>query len=78
MGPDDMRYFNMVAKGMADGLSFHSLRHTHATMLLENGEDLELVSKRLGHSSVELTARTYSHVLEKRKAQTIKRLNEIL
>lgn len=78
MGPDDMRYFNMVAKNMADGLSFHSLRHTHATMLLENGEDLELVSKRLGHSSVELTARTYSHVLEKRKARIIKRLNEIL
>ncbi len=78
MGPDAIRYFNTVTRGMADGLSFHSLRHTHATMLLENGEDLELVSKRLGHSSINLTAQTYSRVLDKRKARTIKLLNEIL
>lgn len=49
------------------GLSIHSLRHTHATLLLEAGEDLELVSKRLGHASVSTTAKVYSHILEKRQ-----------
>ena len=60
------------------GYSFHSLRHTHATMLLEAGEDLEVVSKRLGHTSILTTAKTYSHILEKRKAKTTKLLDEIL
>lgn len=49
------------------GLCFHSLRHTHATMLLEAGEDLELVSKRLGHASISTTAKVYSHVLAHRE-----------
>ncbi len=49
------------------GLCFHSIRHTHATMLLEAGEDLELVSKRLGHANISTTARVYSHVLAHRK-----------
>ena len=36
-------------------------------MLLEAGEDLELVSKRLGHANISTTARVYSHVLAHRK-----------
>lgn len=51
----------------APGLCFHSLRHTHATMLLEAGEDLELVSKRLGHAAISTTAKVYSHILETRQ-----------
>ena len=61
-----------------EGFSFHSMRHTHATMLLEAGEDLELVSKRLGHSSLNTTARTYSHVLESRKAKSRELLDSVL
>lgn len=41
----------------------HTIRHTHATQLLENGVSLAEVSKRLGHSSVTITLNTYSHVL---------------
>lgn len=54
-------------KHIGEGLCFHSLRHTHATMLLEAGEDLELVSKRLGHASISTTAKVYSHVLANRQ-----------
>lgn len=54
-------------KHFPPGLCFHSLRHTHATMLLEAGEDLELVSKRLGHASISTTAKVYSHVLAHRE-----------
>lgn len=55
------------AKRGGNGYSFHSMRHTHATMLLEAGEDLELVSKRLGHGNMATTSRVYSHVLDARK-----------
>jgi integrase len=78
MGYDDIRYFNMFCKEQFAGGSFHSFRHTHATMLLEAGEDLELVSKRLGHSSINITAKTYSHVLEKRISKTIALIDKVL
>ena len=75
---DNMRYFGMYCKEAFGLGSFHSLRHTHATMLLEAGVELEIVSKRLGHSSIAITAKIYSHVLDRRKAKTVKLLDEVL
>ena len=40
----------------------HELRHFHATMLPESGTHLKVVQERLGHSSIAITADTYSHV----------------
>jgi integrase len=45
-------------------IGLHGLRHTHATMLLEAGVPLKVVSERLGHSSIAITADTYQHVLD--------------
>lgn len=44
-------------------IRFHDLRHSHASMLLNAGASIKAVSHRLGHSSVELTLRTYTHCL---------------
>lgn len=38
------------------------LRHTHATELLRSGVSIEMVSKRLGHSSIETTKQAYEHL----------------
>jgi integrase len=43
------------------GVSLHTLRHTHGSRLLSAGVPLPAVSKRLGHSSVKVTADIYSH-----------------
>ena len=45
------------------GFNLYSLRHTHATLLLANGENAKVASERLGHSTIVLTLDTYSHVL---------------
>lgn len=45
-----------------EGFSFHSLRHTHATLLLKNGVHFKIVQYRLGHSTFQQTMDTYSHV----------------
>lgn len=43
-------------------IRFHDLRHTHATIMLEIGENPKVVSERLGHSNISMTLGKYSHV----------------
>jgi integrase len=43
-------------------VTFHGLRHSHAAERLRNGVPLKVVSERLGHSSIRVTAALYSHV----------------
>lgn len=43
-------------------ISFHGLRHTHATLLLSDGIHPKIVQERLGHRSIETTLDTYSHI----------------
>ena len=45
------------------GASLHTLRHTHGSHLLAAGRGLTAVSKRLGHSSVRVTAEIYAHAI---------------
>ena len=45
------------------GASLHTVRHSHASLLLEKGVDIATVSERLGHSSVATTAAIYSHAI---------------
>jgi integrase len=56
----------LIAKkaGLKD-TSIHTLRHSHGSQLLSAGVPLPTVSKRLGHSSVHVTATVYSHALAK-------------
>lgn len=59
-------------------IRFHDLRHTTATHLLEQGENLKTVSEFLGHSDPGFTLRTYAHVLPGWTAQMMARLQERL
>lgn len=45
-------------------ITFHGLRHTHASILLYKGATINYVSKRLGHESVLTTNRVYTHILD--------------
>lgn len=54
--------------GLPAGLTFHSLRHTHATWLLAAGVDLKTLSERLGHADEATTLRIYAHVMPGRDA----------
>ena len=44
-------------------IRLHDLRHSHATILLRDRENVKVVCERLGHASVTVTLTTYSHVL---------------
>jgi len=52
-----------AAIGLDDSFTFHNLRHTAASIMLNNGMSLVDVSKYLGHSSPTITAQIYAHVM---------------
>lgn len=49
-----------------NGLRFHELRHTHATLLLAGNQDAVTVASRLGHGNASTTLRNYAHALAKK------------
>ncbi|MBB6218224.1 integrase [Anaerosolibacter carboniphilus] len=72
------RSFNAILKAAAiDHINLHALRHTFATRGLENGIELKVMQELLGHSSIMLTADTYSHVLPDKKRKAIDKLKNI-
>ena len=64
---------NLLIKLHIKHYGFHSLRHTFATRLLENGVDIKTISELLGHSSPTITLNRYVHtnLQNKRKAMEI-------
>lgn len=72
------RYRNLVTKHGHEGMRFHDLRHTHATILLSAGEYINAVSERLGHASVDITLKVYGHVLPNRHDKVAKRFADLL
>ncbi len=55
-------------------IRFHDLRHTSATLLLQENVHPKVVSERLGHSGIRITLDIYSHVLpgmQEQAAQTL-------
>ncbi len=58
-------------------ITFHGLRHTHATLLLAYGENVKVVSERLGHKNISMTLNTYTHVLNKMRTNSAKILDDI-
>jgi integrase len=52
----------MKAIGMP-AATIHSLRHTHASMLIASGMDVLTISRRLGHSSPTITLKVYGHLI---------------
>ena len=57
---------------------FHDLRHTAASLMLSQGSRVDLVSRRLGHSSPAVTLSIYAHLMPGDEAEAVRRLDAAL
>lgn len=63
--------------GMPD-VTFHALRHTHASQLNDQGVDIVTISRRLGHAKPDITLRIYAHMFQKDDAKAADAINMAL
>lgn len=57
---------------------FHDLRHAYATLLLEDGEELAVISRTLGHATISTTANVYAHLTPAMQERTAARMDGVL
>jgi integrase len=72
-----VREFNRALKkaGLRH-IRFHDLRHTNASLLLQNGESPVYVKEQLGHHSIQITVDTYGHLIPGANRQAVNRLDD--
>lgn len=58
-------------------IRIHDFRHSHASLLANMGINIQEVARRLGHSKVEITWNTYSHLYPKEEEKAVAILNAI-
>ena len=79
MDPDNLRHRAFYALLRASGLRkirFHDLRHTFASLLLQQGESPVYVKEQMGHSSIAITVDLYGHLIPGGNRQAVDRLDE--
>jgi integrase len=67
-----------LARKLGFEISFHALRHTHASMLIAHGVDVVTISKRLGHASPSITLNVYAHLFTKDDSTAAAAINAAL
>lgn len=68
----------IIAAGLPATTRIHDLRHTFATLLLERGVPIRVVSELLGHSSIGITLQTYGHVTPRMREGAIQEITDIV
>ena len=68
----------LVARLDLPKIRLHDLRHTHATLLIRDGEPLKVVSERLGHANAAFTMTTYQHVMPGMGANAARRFANLV
>ena len=71
-------FTRIVERAGVRRVSFHSLRHTHASQLLNDGVHVKVVSERLGHSTISITLDIYAHTIPNMQADAAARIDAAL
>jgi integrase len=73
------RYFlPALEKAGIERIRFHDLRHTYASLLIDQGENIKYIQKQLGHSSPTVTLNVYAHLMRPVNHEAMDRLENTL
>ena len=73
------RYIAPAAQRAGLGrVTAHQLRHIHSSVLHDQGTPIGIIQKQLGHSRIETTMNTYTHVIPESQRQAVERLEKAL
>ena len=67
----------MLVRAGLRRIRFHDLRHTYASIMINEGANLKFVSKQLGHSSIQITLDRYSHLIPERHDASVEHLESL-
>jgi integrase len=67
-------FFKCLQRAGLRRIRFHDLRHTFASLLIQNGEPLAYVKDQLGHASIKMTVDVYGHLVPGANRQAVNRL----
>ncbi|ETT53153.1 integrase [Paenibacillus sp. FSL R7-269] len=73
-----LHFRNLLLKHKLPYITFHSLRHTSATLLLNQGVHAKIISERLGHANISTTMNIYGHVLRSADHEAANKFDSIL
>ena len=78
--PDSMsqKWRRFLEDNRLPSIRFHDLRHSNATALIQAGVNPRVVQQRLGHSDVNITLNTYTHVLPDMDVEAAAKLDSII
>ena len=71
-------FYMLVKKAKIPHTRLHDLRHLYATIAIESGVDLKIVSSILGHSSVRLTGDIYAHLTDKMQDEAVAKVSTVI
>ena len=58
------KFLPTVKKAKLNKIRFHDLRHTYASLLIDQGENIKYVQNQMGHASIKVTLDTYGHLMK--------------
>lgn len=70
--------YEVIKKYGLRHIPFHGLRHTSVSLLITNGVNTLVVSKRVGHSNVSTTQEIYAHLFKSVEQEAVNMMNNIL
>ena len=77
LGAFGNRVIELAVRAKVTPITAHCLRDTHASLLAKKGVPLEVVSKRLGHADIRITAERYLHVYSESDAAAARALDTV-
>jgi integrase len=73
-----LRFLPAVKNAGLGKVRFHDLRHTFGSLKIQQGENLKYVQTQMGHSSIQVTLDTYTHLLEKSNSNAASRTDDLV